>query len=197
MPVPCVYLGNAPDHTEFSYVITDNERGGYLATRSLIQKGYNKIGFISGSDGESLIDERFTGYKSAMKKYNIPINDKYIVLKSWRKSSGYETICKMIDYGRYPNAIIAGNDLLAMGILQGIKEKGLRVPEDIAVIGFDDIPNASWPEINLSTIRQPKIKMGEIAVELIFELMKNDDKQSNPTARRIILNPELILRGTC
>ena len=85
-----------------------------------------------------------------------------------------------------------------MGILQGIKEKGLSVPQDIAVIGFDDIPSASWPEINLSTIRQPKISMGKYAVEIILEQLQTENGEGTALkATKIILDPEFILRGTC
>jgi len=198
LPVPFVYLGNTPERTKYSFVITDNVRGGYLATRTLIEKGYRRIGFISGKDEESPVGGRFTGFKEAMDRYNIEVNDDYTQLKSWRLKSGYEIIKQMIDSGVYPEAVIAGNDILAMGILQGIKEKGLNVPEDIAVIGFDDIPYASWPAINLSTIRQPKSRMGKSAVEILLDQLQTENEQDTSfIAKKIILDPELILRGTC
>ena len=198
LPVPFVYLGNTPERTKYSFVITDNVRGGYLAARTLIEKGYRRIGFISGKDEESPVGGRFTGFKEAMDRYNIEVNDDYTRLRSWRLKSGYEIIKQMIDSGVYPEAVIAGNDILAMGILQGIKEKGLSVPEDIAVIGFDDIPYASWPAINLSTIRQPKSRMGKSAVEILLDQLQTENEQDiSFIAKKIILDPELILRGTC
>ncbi|NQT60855.1 MAG: LacI family DNA-binding transcriptional regulator [Bacteroidetes bacterium] len=198
MPVPCVYLGNAPENTKYSFVITDNIRGGYLAARTLIEKDYHRIGFISGINSGYTNDGRYLGFAEAMKRYDLELNLNYVRQETWRLKSGYENICKMIDSGDYPEAVIAGNDLIAMGILQGIKEKGLRVPEDIAIIGFDDIPNASWPEINLTTIKQPKIRMGEAAVEVLLELFQEESSdKTHQRARRIILDPELILRGTC
>jgi LacI family transcriptional regulator len=195
--VPCVYLGNAPDETGYSFVTTDNIRGGYLAARTLIERGYRDIGFISGSDGGWLVDERHAGFKDAMSRYDLEIKDNYVRLENWRQESGHEIICQMIESGDYPRAVIAGNDLLAIGILQGIKSRGLRIPDDIAVIGFDDIPNASWAEINLSTIKQPKARMGESAVNVILELIEEGKSGTASRPRRIILDPELILRGTC
>ena len=198
MPVPFVYLGNTPERTNHSFVITDNVRGGYLATRTLIEKGYRRIGFISGKDEESPVGGRFTGFMEAMVRYNIEVNDDYTRLGNWRLKSGYEIIKQMIDSGVYPEAVVAGNDILAMGILQGIKEKGLRVPGDIAVIGFDDIPHASWPAINLSTIRQPKSRMGKSAVEILLDQLQTENGGGTVLkATKIILDPELILRGTC
>jgi LacI family transcriptional regulator len=198
MPIPFVYLGNTPKNTSHSFVVTDNIRGGYLAARTLIEKGSFRIGFISGSDEKSAVGDRFTGFKEAMSRYNLEVKDQYIRLENWRLKSGYEIIKQMIDSGDYPDAVIAGNDILAMGILQGIKEKKLEIPKDIAVIGFDDIPSASWPEINLSTIRQPKIQMGELAVEILLEQFRSENKELiAEKASKIILDPELILRGTC
>jgi LacI family transcriptional regulator len=119
-------------------------------------------------------------------------------LGDWRLESGYKIIKQMIDSGVYPDAIFAGNDILAMGIFQGIKEKGLQIPGDIAVIGFDDIFNASWPAISLSTIRQPKSLMGKTAVEILLDLVKTEHEDGTvPIARKIIFDPELILSGTC
>ena len=104
----------------------------------------------------------------------------------------------MIDSEVYPDAIVAVNDILAMGILQGIKENGLHVPGDIAVIGFDDIPNASWSAISLSTIRHTKSLLGKTAVETLLDLSKTEHEgRAVPKARKIIFDPELILRGTC
>ncbi len=198
MPVPFVYLGNTPERTKYSFVLTDNVRGGYLATRTLIEKGYRRIGFISGKDEESPVGGRFTGFKEAMNRYDIDINDDYIRFGNWRLKSGYDIIQQMIGAGIYPEAVFAGNDILAMGILQGIKEKGLSVPEDIAVIGFDDIPYASWPAINLSTIRQPKSRMGKSAVEILIEQLQTENRGGTMLkATKIILDPDLILRGTC
>jgi LacI family transcriptional regulator len=198
MPVPFVYLGNTPQKTKYSFVLTDNIRGGYLATRTLIERGYRRIGFISGNDEGSPVGGRFSGYKEAMDRYNIEVNDDYIRFGNWRLQSGYEIIKQMIDSGVFPEAVFAGNDILAMGILQGIKERGLSVPDDIAVIGFDDIPYASWPAIDLSTIRQPKSRMGKSAVEILLERLQMGKGQNRPPiTQKIILDPKLILRGTC
>ena len=102
----------------------------------------------------------------------------------------------MIDSGDHPEALIAGNDLLALGIILGIREKGLKVPDDMAVIGFDDIPTASFPGIDLSTIRQPKIRMGEAAVEIILDFISSGET-GDRAPRRVIMDPELVLRSTC
>ena len=196
MPVPCVYLGNAPENSRYSYVVTDNVRGGYLAARTLIEKGYRRIGFVSGSEGGQAVDERHSGFVEAMRRYDLPVREEDVRREDWRQRSGHEIVTRMIESGDHPEALIAGNDLLALGIILGIREKGLKVPDDMAVIGFDDIPTASWPGIDLSTIRQPKIRMGEVAVEILLDLIAlGDGKDRVP--RRVIMDPELVLRSTC
>ena len=90
MPIPCVYVGNTPKKTLYSYVITDNVRGGYLAARTLIEKGSHRIGFISGSDKKTAVGERFTGFKEAMNRYHLEVKDQYIRLENWQLKSGYE-----------------------------------------------------------------------------------------------------------
>ena len=169
-----------------------------ISRRIIVSSVCNQLCFISGKDEESPVGGRFTGFMEAMDRYNIEVNDHYTRLGNWRLKSGYEIIKQMIDSGVYPEAVVAGNDILAMGILQGIKEKGLSVPEDIAVIGFDDIPYASWPAINLSTIRQPKSRMGKSAVEILLDQFQTENRGGTVLkATKIILDPELILRGTC
>ena len=196
MPLPCVYLGNAPENTKYSYVVTDNVRGGYLAARTLIEKGYRRIGFVSGSEGGSAVDERHSGFVEAMRRYDLPVREDDVRREDWRLQSGHEIVSRMIDSKDHPEALIAGNDLLALGIILGIREKGLKVPDDMAVIGFDDIPTASFPGIDLSTIRQPKIRMGEAAVEIILDLIASGDG-GDKSPRRVIMDPELVLRSTC
>jgi LacI family transcriptional regulator len=93
-----------------------------------------------------------------------------------------------------PRAVFAENDLLALGVIQGAREMGLAVPEDLAVIGFDDIPFASFPEVQLSTIGQPKYEMGKTAVEILIAGIEAGPRTVRPDGRRVILEPELIVR---
>lgn len=202
LPVPCIYLGNAPINTRHSFVITDNYRGGLLAAETLIARGYRSIGFISGNQNRSITDGRYQGFIDAMAEHKLETEKRFIIQETWRFETGYSKISEMIGSGAYPEAVIAGNDFIALGVIQGAREAGLRIPEDIALIGFDDIPDASWPDINLTTIRQPKIQMGGDAVSLLLELIGKGeapvpDELLQRDQRREILDPILILRGTC
>lgn len=190
--IPVVYVSNTPPNPENSFVIIDNIRGGFLATKHLIEAGYKSIGFIGSPEDSLTTTERFEGYKLAFEKYGMQINDRYIQLGDFRCETGYNIIKRMIEKNNYPNAMFAENDLLALGVIQGVKEMGLTVPKDVAVVGFDDIPLASFPEIQLTTVSQPKYEMGRIAAQILLERLTKDKQEALP--KRVILEPRLIVR---
>lgn len=200
LPVPVVYVAKAPKRSPRSCVTIDDVRGGYLATRHLIDEGYREIGFI-GADTESSVDERLTGFRKAHAEAGIPVREQWIWLEDFRSETGYRTVRRTIESGGYPRAIFAENDLLAVGAIQGIREQGLRVPEDIAVVGFDDIPVASLQDVQLTTVAQPKREMGRIAAGLLFDAMVDEGAgvttagtDGTPGPNRVVLEPELIVR---
>ncbi|MEW5818319.1 MAG: substrate-binding domain-containing protein, partial [Spirochaetota bacterium] len=192
--IPVVYVSNIPKNSDKSYVVIDNIRGGFLATRHLIEAGYYPIGFIGAPEGSFTVDERFEGYKMAFEKYGLKPEERYIRFGDFKRETGYKLIKEMIARNDYPRAVFAENDLMALGTLQGVRESGLSVPGHIAVVGFDDIPFASFPEVALTTVSQPKYRMGEIAVEILLELITAP--AIGAVARKIILEPELIVRNT-
>lgn len=191
--VPIVYVSNAPKRSTRSLVIIDDVRGGFLATQHLIDQGFGTIGFIGAAEGSVTVDDRLEGYRQALQANGLPVRDDLIYLADFRRQTGYRTILQIIDSGKLPRAIFAENDLLAIGVIQGAHDRGLRVPEDLAVVGFDDIPMAGFPEIRLSTVAQPKQTMGRIAVEVLLERISREGGES---ARRIVLEPQLVVRRT-
>lgn len=188
--VPAVYVANAPKDTRASFVIIDNVRGGLLATEHLIQAGYRTVGFIGSPEDSATMEARLAGYRRAMAEHGLPVLDRYIQLGNFRQQTGYEIIRRLIRDGEPPRAVFAENDLLALGVLQGVKECGLSVPGDLAVVGFDDIPFASFPEVQLSTVAQPKYEMGHRAVEVLLEHLAAADAPP----RHILLEPKLVVR---
>jgi LacI family transcriptional regulator len=191
--VPAVHVSNAPKGTSRSYVIIDDVQGGFLATRHLIEQGYERVGFIGPATGGVTVDDRFLGYKRALEEHGFPVDDRLIWLHDFRSRSGYLTIRRMIQTKAFPRAVFAANDLLAVGILQGVREEGLRVPDDIAVVGFDDIELARMFGVGLTTVAQPKREMGRIAVELLLEAI---DAGKGALARHVVLQPRLVVRSS-
>jgi LacI family transcriptional regulator len=190
--IPIVYVSNAPAGTRQSFVVMDNVLGGFLATEHLIEAGYEKIGFVGSTEDSLTVDERLAGYRRALEKYGIPIEEKYVQLGEFNEKAGYQIIRGMIAGGDFPRAVFAENDLLALGVLHGVKASGLSVPEDVAVVGFDDIPVASYPEVQLTTVSQPTYEMGRKSVEILLERIQAAEKPA--AARQIYLKPSLNIR---
>lgn len=192
--LPLVYVSRAPHDTQRSFVTIDDSRGGYLATEHLIERGYTSIGFIGAPEGSLTVDDRLEGFKLAFAKYGRQVEERYMLFGDFKRETGYNLIQRLISSGEMPRAVFAENDLLALGVIQGAREMGLAVPEDLAVIGFDDIPFASFPEVQLSTIGQPKYEMGKTALEMLIAGIEAGPQTTRPNGRRVILEPELIVR---
>lgn len=191
--IPMILLNKIPGIAEYSSIEIDNVRGGFIATKHLIEAGYKKIAFIGGTESSPSNAERKEGYKLALKKYNIPIDESLIINGKFKSESGYESLKKLIDSGNTPDAVFGGNDVIALGVLHCAQEHGLRIPEDFGIIGFDDIPYASLPQIQLTTIEQPKYQMGKRAIELLVRVLKAEEDSE---VIRMILEPKLKIRKT-
>jgi LacI family transcriptional regulator len=188
--IPIVHICRRYVEPSKSFVVIDDERGGFLATKHLIERGYKTIGFIGAKDQNRDLDERFKGYQQAFRKFGFQIDERYVYSSDFQRQTGYRIVRKMLADGDYPRAIFTENDILALGAIQAIREVGLSIPADIAIVGFDDIPFAAFPEVQLTTIRQPKNEMGEIAVSILLDQMS----ARNTEPRKVILEPQLIVR---
>ncbi len=182
------------DKTGASNIVdSTNWQGAYDATSYLIKLGHRKIAHISGlSEIGSALDRR-DGYLSAMTDHNIPLNPDYIVVGDFYQPSGYEATEKLLDMVDRPTAIFAGNDLMAFGAYEAIRQRGLRIPEDISVIGFDNIPQALIVYPKLTTVRQSLEQMGRVAVKVLLEQIENPERPP----RRITLATQVVERDSC
>jgi LacI family transcriptional regulator len=191
--IPIVLLNRIPSMGNYSSIEVDNVRGGFLAAKHLIEAGYKKLAFIGGSESSFSNSERQVGFKLALNKYKLKVDESLMLSGSFKSKSGYDNLLKLIKSDNIPDAVFAGNDLIALGILHCAQEQGLRVPEDLGIIGFDDIPYADLPQVQLTTIAQPKYQMGKYAIELLLKELNDKTKRE---IKRIILEPELIIRKT-
>jgi LacI family transcriptional regulator len=177
------------------YVGVDNELGGLLAVEHLIKLGHQRIGVIGGSRESSVGFERLGGGKKALAAYGLESPETYFVEGDFLKDSGYRGGKRLLKMPSPPTAIFATNDSMALGAFQAILEEGIRIPEDMALIGFNDIEFASMKRIELTTIGQKKFEMGALAVKTLVEKIEGGTVES--PAREIFLKPELIIRNTC
>ncbi|MBD3289199.1 substrate-binding domain-containing protein [candidate division KSB1 bacterium] len=177
------------------FVGTDHEKGAYMATEHLIQAGYNQVGYISGEEGNLLGKLREKGYLRAMKKYDKEINQNFIFRStSGAKDyeSGYEIGARFCRLEKRPDAIFAYKDLAALGFEQAVLEHGMKIPQDVAIVGYDNIESTEYAPVPLTTISQPTDEIGKLTTELLIQKIQGNEIQFHT-----ILKPELIIRKSC
>ena len=172
-------------------VIQDNALlGGEMATEYLIRQGYRKIACITGPLDKTTAQERLNGYRQAMNKAGLVIPPGYEVSGDFEFEGGVPAMEKLLSLPEPPHAVFAGNDAMAVGAYQALYQRGLRVPDDVAVIGYDDIQLAQYMMPPLTTIHQPKDSLGELAVDALLHRLQ--DPQAEPQI--LVLTPELVVR---
>jgi len=170
-----------------------NWQGGFTATEYLIKLGHQRIGFITGWMDLGCALDRLDGYRSALRTNHIPDAPELIYEGTFFQPDGFTGASILLDLPNPPTAIFASNDVMAMGVMDAIRHRGLCVPDDVSVIGFDDIPQASLIRPALTTVRQPLEKMGRVATQMLLELLNKSQKKIG----RIELPTELIIRDSC
>ena len=186
---PVVVVDRILDHLEVDAVISDNHLSGYLATRYLLECGHKRIGIICGPSNVNPSAQRVTGYKKALTEANINADPELEVIGDFHPGSGYSGTRQLLQKA-HPTAIFACNDLMAIGALRAIREAGLSVPEDISLIGHDDIEIASYIQPALTTIAQPIERLAETAIQFLLERIE----KPNIPPRRTILPNRLVKR---
>jgi LacI family transcriptional regulator len=195
--IPLVYIGSKADDLDENYVILDNVEASLIATEYLIGLGHKNIAFIGGYESSVSNSERVRGYREALKKHNLERDINMIKSSSFRRESGYAIALEFVREGKVPSAIVAANDIIALGAIEALENNGYNVPGDVSVIGFDDIQFASLPKINLTSIAQPKYQMGVDAAKILVDKISNNMDNSMPVENHHVVKPKLIVRGTC
>jgi LacI family transcriptional regulator len=191
--IPVVVCDRELAGVEVDTVVADNVGSGCQGTEHLIRLGHRHIGCIAGPRALCISDKRLDGYKHALKKSGIPLNKDLIAHGDFRCQGGYEAMGELLSLGNPPTAVFTCNDLMAMGAICAASKRRLRIPEDIAIVGCDDIALAAFTNPSLTTIAQPKSKMGALAVDMLIDRIENMDKP--PTKR--VLPTELVIRDSC
>jgi LacI family transcriptional regulator len=188
---PVVIAGRPFNADGISYIDVDNINAAHNAVCHLIQLGYKRIGTITGLMNSTAGIDRKKGYLKAITEQGWKVQEKLIAEGDFSESSGYLAMKKLLPLK--PDAIFAASDTMAIGAIRAVREAGLRIPEDIAFVGFDDLPIASLSDFKLTTVRQPIIQFGAKAVDTLIDLIENGIKPS----RCIIMDTELIIRDSC
>lgn len=172
-------------------VAVDDKKGGYLATRHLLGLGHERIAFLSGPPDKLDSQNRLKGYRKALKEYRVAFEERLVERGNHTLRSGYEAMKKLLRRCPEVTACFAYNDLLALGAIEALREEGRLIPEDFSIVGFDDIVFAQYSNPRLTTVRQPVRELGRRSAEVLLEILSARKKKS---ARRIILEPELVIR---
>jgi LacI family xylobiose transport system transcriptional regulator len=170
-----------------------NWQGGLAATRHLVELGHRRIGAISGPSRMICSRARVDGYRAALETAGLPVAADLIKAGDFHHETGYRLGLELLRRPDRPTAVFAGNDLQALGLYEAARELGLRIPEDLSVVGFDDLPVARWVGPPLTTVRQPLMKMAEAAARLVLDLGRQD---TPPTATRVELATTLVIRSS-
>ena len=169
-----------------------NVQGAYDAVNYLLELGHQRIGFITGTPTLSTAIDRHEGYKRALEDHNIPYNSKLIREGNFTESRGYEAALELLTSTLKPTAIFAASDATAFGVLGAAQALGVRVPQDLSVVGFDDLPISAYMNPTLTTVRQPLREMGVLAAQRLISHL-----QTGKPGGSIQLKTELITRGSC
>lgn len=191
--IPFISVGRHPDQ-DASYIDVDNVGGARMATEHLIRLGHRRIATIAGPMDTVAGQDRLTGYRQALETRRIPVPDELIVEGDFAESSGHAAAKQLLPTS--PTAIFAASDMMAIGALKAAREAGLQIPQDMALVGFDDVPLASLIEPALTTVRQPIERLGSMAVEILLDILENGGNGGSST-HRVVLPTELVVRASC
>jgi LacI family transcriptional regulator len=191
--IPYVRIGHDPSIDDLKYVDVDNIEAARMAVRHLTSLGHRRIGMLKGLDRDFCTHARYEGYRQALLEVGIEPDPELCGNGNWTVAGGYQVTKQFLQLAEPPSAIFSSNDMMVPGIIQAASERGLRVPDDLAIVGFDDLPQTTMIFPELTTVRQPCVEMGVRAAELLIDYLENENQEP----AHILLPTELIIRASC
>lgn len=191
--IPIVLVGHVPRKKKVSSVDVDNYKGGELAAQHLIGLGHTKIGIILASLDMKESKDRLAGYRNALKNAGLQVNDDYIKVTDYQFKAGFNIMNNWINTGSDITALFCTSDTIAMGAILAARKQGKQIPEDYAIVGFDDLSFSEYTYPPLTTIHQPIYEKGKKAAELLI----NQIEDENAERKKVNLEPKLLVRESC
>lgn len=187
---PTVFITNS--WYDFPSVRVDSYRGAYQATEHMISKGRKKLAIITGPNLDEIVDsqERFKGFKDCLQDNKLELKDDYIIYGKYNYKKGYDSAKKLLSLENPPDGIFISEDQMAMGAMRAAVELGVKIPEELSIIGFDNIDQAKYLNPSLTTVSQPRIKMGKKAAEMLIKLIEN----KKLAEKEVIFEADLVIR---
>lgn len=191
--IPCIGIDIKIDGANSTYLMSDNANIAAKVVEHLYMRGYREIGLLGIERNSGVILIRETAFRESLKTFGLPIRPEWIIHSvDYERDSGYRAMKELISSGSLPQAMFAVTDHLAFGVMQAMKEHNLRIPQDMALVGCDDVDACKYTVPPLTTVRQDTDKIGRLAALMLFDMI---NKQINPTA--VMVESELIVRESC
>jgi DNA-binding LacI/PurR family transcriptional regulator len=192
--IPLVFFDRSPEGMEASQVVVDDFQGAYEAVRYLINKGYKRIAHLAGPVNINISRQRMLAYKQALQDSQMPVAEDLIISGGFSGKDGRGGMQRLLAMENPPDAVFAVNDPVAIGALKLLKEQGVKVPKDMAIIGFTNDPLAELMDPPLSTVDQPAVQIGREAAALLLDSIKNHDRSGRIITKT--LKTRLIIRSS-
>jgi LacI family transcriptional regulator len=190
--VPVVVTGYHRPNSRISAADVDNLEGGRMAAECLLQHGHRRIACVTGPlSAQSAID-RLAGYRAALEAAGVPFDEDLIAEGNYNHHSGYLAMTSLLEKGAQFSGVFCQNDRMAIGAISALREAGLRIPEDVSVVGYDDCPEAEFADPPLTTMRQNMVEMGSTATELLIQQVENP----GGSAKQVLMHAELVTRAS-
>lgn len=193
--VPVVLVDRRVRNSRWDYVVGDSEYGAYFLTKHLVEvHRKTRIAIISGPLVLSTSRERVEGYRRALQEVGVSISERYVCIGAYKEDFGYQAMRGLFASNLPIEAVFAGNNVIAVGVVRAARDLGVRIPEDLALVTFDDFDLASALFPFLTAAKQPAYTMGTLAVEMLLQRVRGEDIRER---REVILRPEIIIRKSC
>jgi LacI family transcriptional regulator len=192
--LPVVLLNRYVDDMDVDRVVSDNHEGGRLAGRHLLDLGHRRIGLISGPSNTSTSRDRVAGFRQALTEEGVEVEEALVRTGPYSHQSGYQHTRTLLRLPDPPTAIFCGNDIIGFGAVDAARSLGVEVPSEVSILGFDDVPMASWEAFQLTTVRQPLTEMATSAARMLAERIEYDGDLGG--GREQVFAATLVKRST-
>ena len=189
---PLIFFDRKIEIAGISSVVLDDFKAGYMSTEHLIKEGCTRIAHLSGDINLEIYRNRFEGYKSALKAHKITFDEKLVVETSSKIESGIQAVVELWELEDKPDAIFSAGDYAALGAIQELKNKKIKIPEEVCVVGFSNEPFTKYMELPITSVDQTPQMMGKIAAQVFLEQVKGD--KALTIEKKVVLTPELFVR---
>jgi DNA-binding LacI/PurR family transcriptional regulator len=192
--VPVVLVGENRDIRDVPIVRVDCRGAARRAALHLIENGYRRIAAVTGITPELENNYKLEGYEQALAENGAPLRREYLIRVENSAEGGYAAGRRLMEIGEIPNGVLASSDVLAIGVMSAVKEAGLRRPEDVSIVGFDNISMSYWVDPKLTTMEKPLHKMGVVGARLLFDIMDMKGEEQRAAHRVVLLEEKLKIR---